>query len=52
MNLAVDPYTLLRQNSTDFVLNAHFATTTLYEEAFVLGKVKAVTSGGTTQTGQ
>ena len=52
MNLAVDPYTLLRQNSTDFVLNAHFATTTLYEEAFVLDKVKAVTSGGTTQTGQ
>ena len=52
MNLAVDPYTLLRQNSTDLVLNAHFATTTLYEEAFVLGKVKAVTSGGTTQTGQ
>lgn len=52
MNLAVDPYTLLRQNSTDFVLNAHFATATLYEEAFVLGKVKASTTGGTTQTGQ
>lgn len=41
MNLAVDPYTLLRQNATDFVLNAHFATATLYEDAFVLGKVKA-----------
>ncbi len=43
MNLAVDPYTLLRQNATDFVLNSHFATETLYEEAFVLGKVKATT---------
>lgn len=41
MGIAVDPYTLLRQNSTDFVLNAHFATVTLYEEAFVLGKVTA-----------
>lgn len=44
MNLAVDPYTLLRQNATDFVLNAHFATVTLYEEAFVLGKVKTTTA--------
>lgn len=44
MNLAVDPYTLLRQNATDFVLNAHFATETLYEEAFVLGKVKTTTA--------
>lgn len=54
MNVAVDPYTLLRQNSTDFVLNAHFATVTLYEEAFVLGKVKTTTSasGGESQTGK
>lgn len=48
MSLAVDPYTLLRQNSTDFVLNSHFATVTLYEEAFVLGKVKAAAAGGET----
>jgi HK97 family phage major capsid protein len=39
MSIAVDPYTLLRQNSTDFVLNSHFATVTLYDEAFVVGKV-------------
>lgn len=41
MNLIVDPYTLARNNSVDFVLNARFATVTLYEEAFVLGKGKA-----------
>lgn len=41
ISLITDPYTLLRQNSVDFVLNAHFATVTLYEEAFVLGKKKA-----------
>ena len=41
VSLITDPYTLLRQNSVDFVLNAHFATVTLYEEAFVLGKKKA-----------
>lgn len=48
MSLVADPYTLLRQNATDFVLNTHFATATLYEEAFVLGKVKPAT---TTPTG-
>ena len=37
MNLIVDPYTLARQNSVDFVLNARFGTATLYQEAFVLG---------------
>lgn len=37
MSLTVDPYTLSRQNSTDFVLNGHFATVTLRQEAFVLG---------------
>lgn len=41
MNLIVDPYTLARKNAVDFVLNARFATVTLYEEAFVLGKAKA-----------
>lgn len=41
MNVVVDPYTLLRKNATDFVLNTHFATTTLYDEAFVLGQTPA-----------
>lgn len=40
MNLVVDPYTLARKNSVDFVLNTRFGTVTLREEAFVLGKVK------------
>lgn len=40
-SLTVDPYTLARQNATDFVLNAHFATVTLRQEAFVIGKKKA-----------
>ena len=30
---------ILPENSTDFVLNSHFATVTLYDEAFVVGKV-------------
>ena len=38
MSLVVDPYTLARNNATDFVLNTHFGTETLYTEAFVLGK--------------
>lgn len=41
MNLIVDPTTLARQNAIDFVLNARFATVTLYQEAFVVGKKKA-----------
>lgn len=41
MAVTADPYTLLRENATDFVLNTHFGTATLYEEAFVLGKAKA-----------
>lgn len=40
MAVTVDPYTLARQNATDFVLNTHFATATLYKEAFVLGVAK------------
>ncbi len=40
MVVTADPYTLLRENSTDFVLNTHFGTATLYEEAFVLGVCK------------
>lgn len=39
-NMVVDPYTLARQNATDFVFNTHFATVTLRQEAFVLGKKK------------
>lgn len=42
-SLIVDPYTLARQNATDFVLNAHFATVTLRKDAFVLGHKKATT---------
>ncbi|MDE6498227.1 MAG: phage major capsid protein [Muribaculaceae bacterium] len=41
MSLIVDPYTLARENATDFVLNGYFATATLYDEAFVLGCHKA-----------
>lgn len=40
-SLTVDPYTLARQNATDFVLNGHFATVTLRKEAFVLGQAAA-----------
>lgn len=46
MNLIVDPTTLARQNSIDFVLNARFATVTLYEEAFVAGKKKGDAQAG------
>ena len=38
MSLVVDPYTLARNNATDFVLNTNFGTETLYKEAFVMGK--------------
>lgn len=41
MNFVADPYTLLRQNSVDFVLNSRFGTVTLRKEAFVMGKAKA-----------
>ena len=41
MEIIVDPYTLARNNATDFVLNARFGTTTLYPEAFALGVVNA-----------
>lgn len=40
MNIIADPYTGLRKNVVDFVLNTHFATATLCPEAFVVGKVK------------
>lgn len=38
INVDADPYTLLRENSVDFVLNGHAATVTLRSEAFVVGK--------------
>lgn len=38
MDINVDPYTLLRKNATDFVLNGSFATVTLEPKAFVLGE--------------
>lgn len=41
MNMVVDPYTLARNNATDFVLNGHFATVTLRQEAFSLGCAKS-----------
>lgn len=40
MDTTVDPYTLARQNSVDFVLNTHFGTATLAKEAFVIGAKK------------
>ena len=40
MSLIVDPYTLARRNSVDFVLNNRFGTLTLRPDAFALGKVK------------
>lgn len=40
MDFVVDPYTLARKHSVDFVLNANFATVTLRDEAFVLGVAK------------
>ena len=40
-SFVADPYTLLRQNSVDFVLNSHFGTVTLRKDAFALGKVKS-----------
>lgn len=46
-SLIVDPYTLARQNSTDFVLNGHFATVTLREDAFVLGQSKTAAAEST-----
>ncbi len=35
MSIIIDPYTLARKNSIDFVLNADYAITTLRGEAFV-----------------
>lgn len=37
--LEADPYTLLRKNAVDFVLNTRFGTATLRSDAFALGKI-------------
>jgi len=36
MSIIIDPYTLARKNSIDFVLNADYAITTLRDEAFAM----------------
>lgn len=46
MSIIIDPYTLARKNSIDFVLNADYAITTLREEAFaMLSKDPAAAAG-------
>lgn len=37
--IEADPYTLLRKNAVDFVLNTRFGTATLRSDAFALGKI-------------
>lgn len=50
MSIIIDPYTLARKNSIDFVLNADYAITTLREEAFaMLSKDPAVTAAAGTK---
>ena len=45
MSVIIDPYTLARKNSIDFVLNADYAITVLREEAFaMLSKTTATAS--------
>lgn len=41
MSFTIDPYTLARKGSIDFVVNADFATVTTSSQAFYLGKVAA-----------
>lgn len=41
ISFVIDPYSQARKDAVDFVLNANYATTTLYKEAFKLGKVAA-----------
>lgn len=41
LRFIVDPYSQARKDSVDFVLNADYATKTLRNEAFLLGKVSA-----------
>ena len=39
LRFIVDPYSKARKDSVDFVLNADYATKTLRDDAFMLGKV-------------
>ena len=47
----VDPYSKARKDCVDFVLNCDYATKTLREEAFLLGKVAKAASSGTGTSG-
>lgn len=50
MSIIIDPYTLARKNSIDFVLNADYAITTLREEAFaMLSKDTTASTNGTSK---
>lgn len=44
MSVIIDPYTLARKNSIDFVLNADYAITVLREEAFAMLSKTTVTA--------
>ncbi len=48
MSIIIDPYTLARKNSIDFVLNADYAITVLREEAFAMLSKATTTSTATT----
>lgn len=39
MSFVVDPYSQARKDAVDFVLNVNYGTTTLYKQAFKLGKI-------------
>ena len=41
ISFIIDPYSQARKDAVDFVLNVNYGTTTLYKEAFKLGKVAA-----------
>lgn len=45
MSFVVDPYSQARKDAVDFVLNVNYGTTTIYKEAFKLGKVASAPAG-------
>ncbi len=51
MSIIIDPYTLARKNSIDFVLNADYAITTLREEAFAMLSKDTTASSNSTSKG-
>ncbi len=51
MSIIIDPYTLARKNSIDFVLNADYAITTLREEAFAMLSKDTTASSSSTSKG-